>query len=142
MLKHGTCPVTSSLSVSCIAAKFKSTSSSLSCVFDLSPLPVLYCLWCAETLRRRFGLHELRYVAVLLSAVTSGSRNAVLAATAVPQHNTATPLMCFGSYCLPVLSIRTGKTVWIAKAAICRCVSLCTPQYHSARSASCTLSKT
>ena len=132
----------SSYIIVCIAAKFESTSSSLSCVFDFSPLPVLYCLWCAETLRRRFGLHELRYVAVLLSAVNNGSRNAVLAATAVPQQNTASPLMCFGSYCLPVLSIRTGKTVWIAKAAICRCVSLCTQRYDSARSASCTLLKT
>ena len=81
----------------CIAAKNKSTSSSLSCVFDLSPLPVLYCLSCAETLRRRLGLHELRYVAVLLSAVNNDSRNAVLAATDAPQENIATPLMCFGS---------------------------------------------
>ena len=105
VLKHGTCPVPSVLSVS-QQKKFKSTSSSLSCVFDPSPLlPVLYYLSCAKTLRRRLGLHEQRCVAVLLSAVNNDSRNAVLAGTAVPHHRKTlqlTPLiMCFGSYCLP-----------------------------------------
>ena len=136
--------MSSSITV-CIAAKFKSTSSSLSCVFDLSPLPpVLYCPKCAETLRRRLGLHEQRYVAVLLSAVNNDSRNAVLAATAVPHHRKTlqlTPLiMCFGSYyCLP------GKKdgLVMQKLQHVAVLNLCTQQYNSsAWSASCTLVKT
>ena len=144
MLKHGTCPVPSVLSVS-QQKKIKSTSSSLSCVFDPSPLlPVLYYLSCAKTLRRRLGLHEQRCVAVLLSAVNNDSRNAVLAATAVPHHRKTlqlTPLiMCFGSYyCLP------GKKdgLVMQKLQHVAVLNLCTQQYNSsAWSASCTLVKT
>lgn len=147
MLKHETCPIPSlSLSVS----QQKHLKLSLSCLCStFHRLPVLYCSWCAGTLRRRLGLHELRYVAVLLSAVNNDSRNAVLAATAVPQQNTATPHTCFGSYRFtPCLYCRYAlerrfRQVWIANAAIiCRCVSLCTQQCHLPRSASCTLLKT
>ena len=105
---------------------FKSTSSSLSCVFDPSPLlPVLYCLSCAKTLRRRLGLHEQRYVAVLLSAVNNDSRNAVQAATAVPHHRKTlqlTPLIMQASCVSDPTACLERKTVWIPKAATCRCV--------------------